>query len=79
VTVKLGLFTMPFHHPDRDYGQILAEDQEGEWAGLTIEPRAGLRMHGSHIPREYFRSLEGRGRVSTPSNDVFDLSGAHIP
>ena len=30
MTVKLGLFTMPFHHPDRDYGQILAEDQSSE-------------------------------------------------
>ena len=28
MTVKLGLFTMPFHHPDRDYATILAEDQE---------------------------------------------------
>jgi len=28
VSVKLGLFTMPFHHPDRDYASILAEDQE---------------------------------------------------
>jgi alkanesulfonate monooxygenase SsuD/methylene tetrahydromethanopterin reductase-like flavin-dependent oxidoreductase (luciferase family) len=26
--VKLGMFTMPFHHPDRDYASILAEDQE---------------------------------------------------
>jgi alkanesulfonate monooxygenase SsuD/methylene tetrahydromethanopterin reductase-like flavin-dependent oxidoreductase (luciferase family) len=28
MTVKLGMFTMPFHHPDRDYASILAEDQE---------------------------------------------------
>ncbi|MEK7385857.1 MAG: LLM class flavin-dependent oxidoreductase, partial [candidate division NC10 bacterium] len=28
VTVKLGMFTMPFHHPDRDYATILEEDQE---------------------------------------------------
>jgi alkanesulfonate monooxygenase SsuD/methylene tetrahydromethanopterin reductase-like flavin-dependent oxidoreductase (luciferase family) len=28
VTIKLGMFTMPFHHPDRDYGAILEEDQE---------------------------------------------------
>ena len=26
--IKLGLFTMPFHHPARDYAQILEEDQE---------------------------------------------------
>jgi alkanesulfonate monooxygenase SsuD/methylene tetrahydromethanopterin reductase-like flavin-dependent oxidoreductase (luciferase family) len=28
VSVKLGLFTMPFHHPDRDYTTILEEDRE---------------------------------------------------
>lgn len=28
MTVKLGLFTMPFHHPSRDYATILEEDQE---------------------------------------------------
>ena len=28
VTVKLGMFTMPFHHPSRDYATILQEDQE---------------------------------------------------
>ena len=28
MTVKLGMFTMPFHHPSRDYGAILEEDQE---------------------------------------------------
>jgi alkanesulfonate monooxygenase SsuD/methylene tetrahydromethanopterin reductase-like flavin-dependent oxidoreductase (luciferase family) len=28
VSVKLGLFTMPFHHPSRDYTTILEEDRE---------------------------------------------------
>ena len=28
MTVRLGMFTMPFHHPDRDYTAILEEDQE---------------------------------------------------
>src|SRR4029079_5590293 len=28
MSVKLEMFTMPFHHPDRDYASILAEDQE---------------------------------------------------
>src|SRR5258707_686702 len=28
MTVKLGMFTMPFHHPDREYSAILEEDQE---------------------------------------------------
>lgn len=26
--MKLGMFMMPFHHPDRDYGTVLREDQE---------------------------------------------------
>jgi alkanesulfonate monooxygenase SsuD/methylene tetrahydromethanopterin reductase-like flavin-dependent oxidoreductase (luciferase family) len=28
MSVRLGLFTMPFHHPDRDYTTILEEDRE---------------------------------------------------
>ena len=28
MSVKLGMFTMPFHHPSRDYATILEEDQE---------------------------------------------------
>jgi len=28
MTVQLGMFTMPFHHPDRDYATILEEDRE---------------------------------------------------
>jgi len=28
VTIKLGMFTMPFHHPARDYATLLEEDQE---------------------------------------------------
>jgi alkanesulfonate monooxygenase SsuD/methylene tetrahydromethanopterin reductase-like flavin-dependent oxidoreductase (luciferase family) len=26
--VKLGMFTMPFHHPEKNYAALLAEDQE---------------------------------------------------
>jgi alkanesulfonate monooxygenase SsuD/methylene tetrahydromethanopterin reductase-like flavin-dependent oxidoreductase (luciferase family) len=26
--IKLGMFTMPFHHPEKDYAALLAEDQE---------------------------------------------------
>ena len=37
MTVKLGLFTMPFHHPDRDYGQILAKLREGDFFISTGE------------------------------------------
>ncbi|HYM31213.1 MAG TPA: LLM class flavin-dependent oxidoreductase [Candidatus Cybelea sp.] len=28
MSVQLGMFTMPFHHPDRDYAAILTEDQD---------------------------------------------------
>ena len=28
MTVNLGMFTMPFHHPSRDYTTILEEDRE---------------------------------------------------
>ncbi len=28
MAVNLGVFSMPFHHPDRDYATILEEDQE---------------------------------------------------
>jgi alkanesulfonate monooxygenase SsuD/methylene tetrahydromethanopterin reductase-like flavin-dependent oxidoreductase (luciferase family) len=28
MTVKLGMFMMPFHRHDRDYTTVLAEDQE---------------------------------------------------
>jgi hypothetical protein len=28
MTIKLGMFTMPFHHPARDYTTILEEDQD---------------------------------------------------
>ena len=28
MTVRLGMFTMPFHHPARDYADFLEEDQE---------------------------------------------------
>src|SRR5919109_3068178 len=28
MAIKLGMFTMPFHHPARDYSAILEEDQD---------------------------------------------------
>ncbi|HVQ74239.1 MAG TPA: LLM class flavin-dependent oxidoreductase [Candidatus Binatia bacterium] len=38
MTVKLGLFTMPFHHPARDYATILEEDQEA----IVLADRLGF-------------------------------------
>jgi alkanesulfonate monooxygenase SsuD/methylene tetrahydromethanopterin reductase-like flavin-dependent oxidoreductase (luciferase family) len=36
--VRLGMFTMPFHHPDRDYTAILEEDQEA----IVLADRLGF-------------------------------------
>ena len=38
MTVELGMFTMPFHHPDRDYTAILEEDQEA----IVLADRLGF-------------------------------------
>src|SRR6267142_1585259 len=38
MTVKLGMFTMPFHHPDREYSVILEEDQEA----IVLADRLGF-------------------------------------
>ncbi len=38
MTVKLGMFMMPFHHPDRDYASILEEDQEA----IVLADRLGF-------------------------------------
>jgi alkanesulfonate monooxygenase SsuD/methylene tetrahydromethanopterin reductase-like flavin-dependent oxidoreductase (luciferase family) len=38
VTTKLGLFTMPFHHPSRDWATILEEDQEA----IVLADRLGF-------------------------------------
>ena len=38
MTVKLGMFTMPFHHPSRDYATILEEDREA----IVLADRLGF-------------------------------------
>ena len=38
MTVKLGMFMMPFHPYDRDYGSVLAEDQEA----IVLADRLGF-------------------------------------
>src|SRR5260370_1361413 len=38
MTVKLGMFTMPFHHPDRDYAAILEEAREA----IVLADRLGF-------------------------------------
>jgi alkanesulfonate monooxygenase SsuD/methylene tetrahydromethanopterin reductase-like flavin-dependent oxidoreductase (luciferase family) len=38
VTIKLGMFTMPFHHPAREYTAILEEDREA----IVLADRLGF-------------------------------------
>ncbi len=38
MTIQLGMFTMPFHHPSRDYTAILEEDQEA----IVLADRLGF-------------------------------------
>lgn len=57
MSVKLGMFTMPFHHPERDYGAILAEDQEA----IVLADRLGF---SEAYVGEHFSS--GSERVSSP-------------
>lgn len=38
MTVRLGMFTMPFHHPGRDYAAVLEEDREA----IVLAERLGF-------------------------------------
>jgi hypothetical protein len=84
VTVKLGLFTMPFHHPDRDYGQILAEDQEA----IVLADRLGFTdaFVGEHFsswseritsPLIFFATLIPRTTRITFGTGVINLPQMH--
>jgi alkanesulfonate monooxygenase SsuD/methylene tetrahydromethanopterin reductase-like flavin-dependent oxidoreductase (luciferase family) len=57
MTVRLGLFTMPFHHPARDYATILEEDQEA----IVLADRLGFTeaFVGEH-------ASSGSERVTSP-------------
>jgi alkanesulfonate monooxygenase SsuD/methylene tetrahydromethanopterin reductase-like flavin-dependent oxidoreductase (luciferase family) len=57
VTIQLGLFTMPFHHPDRDYATALEEDQEA----IVLADRLGFT---EAYVGEHFSS--GSERVTSP-------------
>jgi alkanesulfonate monooxygenase SsuD/methylene tetrahydromethanopterin reductase-like flavin-dependent oxidoreductase (luciferase family) len=50
MTVKLGMFMMPFHPYDRDYGAVLAEDQEA----IILADRLGFT---EAFVGEHFSSL----------------------
>ncbi len=57
MAVKLGLFTMPFHHPTRDYATILEEDQEA----IVLADRLGFT---EAFVGEHFSS--GSERITSP-------------
>ncbi len=57
MAVKLGLFTMPFHHPARDYATVLEEDQEA----IVLADRLGFT---EAFVGEHFSS--GSERITSP-------------
>ncbi|HET8576014.1 MAG TPA: LLM class flavin-dependent oxidoreductase [Methylomirabilota bacterium] len=57
MAVQLGMFTMPFHHPDRDYATILEEDQEA----IILADRLGF---SEVFVGEHFSS--GSERITSP-------------
>ena len=84
MSVKLGLFTMPFHHPDRDYGQILEEDQEA----IVLADRLGFTeaFVGEHFsswseritsPLIFFATLIPRTTQITFGTGVINLPQMH--
>jgi Luciferase-like monooxygenase len=57
--VKLGMFTMPFHHPHKDYAALLAEDQEA----VILADRLGF---SEAYVGEHFSSWSER--ITSPLN-----------
>jgi alkanesulfonate monooxygenase SsuD/methylene tetrahydromethanopterin reductase-like flavin-dependent oxidoreductase (luciferase family) len=84
VTVKLGMFTMPFHHPDRDYGALLAEDQEA----IVLADRLGFSeaFVGEHFssfseritsPLMFFATVINRTKQIRFGTGVLNLPQSH--
>jgi alkanesulfonate monooxygenase SsuD/methylene tetrahydromethanopterin reductase-like flavin-dependent oxidoreductase (luciferase family) len=84
VTIKLGMFTMPFHHPDRDYGALLAEDQEA----IVFADRLGFSeaFVGEHFssfseritsPLMFFASIINRTKQIRFGTGVLNLPQSH--
>ena len=61
MTVRLGMFTMPFHHPARDYADFLEEDQEAiilaDRLGFS-EAFVGVSGQDWDQPKLWRRSME---------------------
>ena len=84
MTVKLGMFTMPFHHPDRDYGALLAEDQEA----IVLADRLGFSeaFVGEHFssfseritsPLMFFATVINRTKQIRFGTGVLNLPQSH--
>ena len=82
--VHLGLFTMPFHHPSRDYAVILDEDREA--VGLADALGFSEAYVGEHFtswseriadPLMFFSTLVDRARTIRFGTGVLNLPQAH--
>ena len=84
MTIKLGMFTMPFHHPDRDYRALLAEDQEA----IVLADQLGFSeaFVGEHFsswseritsPLMFFATLIPRTKQITFGTGVLNLPQIH--
>jgi alkanesulfonate monooxygenase SsuD/methylene tetrahydromethanopterin reductase-like flavin-dependent oxidoreductase (luciferase family) len=84
VSVALGMFTMPFHHPARDYATILEEDQEA----IVLADRLGFSevFVGEHFssgseritsPLMFLATLIGRTRDIRLGTGVINLPQLH--
>jgi alkanesulfonate monooxygenase SsuD/methylene tetrahydromethanopterin reductase-like flavin-dependent oxidoreductase (luciferase family) len=84
VSVQLGLFTMPFHHPARDYTTILEEDREA----IVLADRLGFTeaFVGEHFsswseritsPLIFLASLVDRTRQIRLATGVINMPQIH--
>jgi alkanesulfonate monooxygenase SsuD/methylene tetrahydromethanopterin reductase-like flavin-dependent oxidoreductase (luciferase family) len=84
VSVHLGLFTMPFHHPSRDYTTILEEDREA----IVLADRLGFTeaFVGEHFsswseritsPLIFLASLVDRTRQIRLATGVINMPQIH--
>ena len=84
MSVELGMFTMPFHHPARDYTAILEEDQEA----IVLADQLGFTeaFVGEHFsswseritsPLVFLATLASRTRQITFGTGVINLPQLH--
>jgi len=84
MSVNLGMFTMPFHHPDRDWNAVLAEDQEA----IVLADRLGFTeaFVGEHFsswseritsPLVFFATLVDRAPRIRFGSGVLNLPQVH--